>query len=257
MHLPEIERVIYERNPLILVACQLQFPPILKISHQEPFELQERIRFQYPFFETVQSQAASEIAGAIQKLGLQLAGHLSYRFESEDRDWTLLIDKNSITLLASEYENYEQFQQRFQEILESFESLYQPSFYTRVGLHYQNLIVRSELEIAEKSWSELISENIAAEFHRSEVFQSIHSILKYLTLEFECGLIDFRHGLVIAKNPDNNLEEEAYLLDVDLYTEEKIERKENVFLLLDEFKKSARKLFRWSITEDLHNALQT
>ena len=51
MNLPEYERVIYERNPLIQVVCQLRFPTILKIAHQEPVEFQDEIRFQYPLFE--------------------------------------------------------------------------------------------------------------------------------------------------------------------------------------------------------------
>lgn len=62
MKLPEFDRVIYEYNPLFEVVCQLTFPPILKISHQEPVEFQDEIRFQYPLVERTQPQIPPEIA---------------------------------------------------------------------------------------------------------------------------------------------------------------------------------------------------
>jgi uncharacterized protein (TIGR04255 family) len=134
MHLPESERIIYNRNPLIQVACQLRFPPILKISHQEPVEFQDEIRFQYPLFESTQPQVSSEISQAIQQFGLPLFSDLSYSFKSEDQRWQLSITKDFITLSTSAYERYEQFQKRFREAVEVFERIYKPSFYTRVGL---------------------------------------------------------------------------------------------------------------------------
>ncbi|MFM7713573.1 MAG: TIGR04255 family protein, partial [Microcystis sp.] len=67
MKLPEFDRVIYEYNPLFEVVCQLTFPPILKISHQEPVEFQDEIRFQYPLFERTQPQIPPEIAKVVQQ----------------------------------------------------------------------------------------------------------------------------------------------------------------------------------------------
>ncbi|MFM6395678.1 TIGR04255 family protein, partial [Planktothrix sp.] len=51
MKLPDYERVIYQRTPLIEVLGQLRFPTILKINNQEPYEFQEKIRFDYPIFQ--------------------------------------------------------------------------------------------------------------------------------------------------------------------------------------------------------------
>ena len=50
MPFPEVERVIYARNPLDQVVCQLRFPPILKIDAEIPAGFQDRVREDYPNF---------------------------------------------------------------------------------------------------------------------------------------------------------------------------------------------------------------
>lgn len=256
MHLPESERIIYARNPLIQVACQLRFPPILKISHQEPVEFQDEIRFQYPHFDGNKSQFPSEISQVIQQFGLLQLNDLFYRFKSEDQMWQLLIAKDFITLTTSTYQRYEQFKKRFREAVEIFERIYKPSFYSRVGLQYQDLIIRSKLGLEDKSWSDLITERIASELYNPELSSSLQSIMKNLILKTEHGQVNFNHGLVTVKEAGKDNEEVAYLLDADFYTEQKVERDGNVWNILDQFNKSARELFRWSISDILHDAMQ-
>ena len=48
MPFPEATRVIYHKNPLTDVICQLRFPPILKIDSEIPSLFQDTIREQYP-----------------------------------------------------------------------------------------------------------------------------------------------------------------------------------------------------------------
>jgi uncharacterized protein (TIGR04255 family) len=51
MAFPEAPRVIYEKNPLDEVLCQLRFPTVLKIDAEPPAAFQELIRADYPFYE--------------------------------------------------------------------------------------------------------------------------------------------------------------------------------------------------------------
>jgi uncharacterized protein (TIGR04255 family) len=256
MHLPESERVIYERNPLIQVACKLSFPPILKIGHQEPVEFQDEIRFQYPLFESTQPQFPSEVSQVIKQFGFPQLSDLAYSFKSEDQRWHLSITKDFITLSSSTYERYEQFKSRFRESVEIFERIYNPSFYNRVGLQYQDLIMRSKLGLENKNWSDLITKHIATELYDQDLAASIQAITKNLILKTEHGQVNFKHGLVTVKEPEKDNDEVAYLLDADFYTEQKVEREGNVWNILDQFNKSARNLFRWSITDTLHNAMR-
>ncbi|MGB3494681.1 MAG: TIGR04255 family protein [Elainellaceae cyanobacterium] len=256
MKLPESERVIYKHNPLVEVVCQLRFPPILKISHQEPVELQDAIRSKYPLFETSRTQIPSQISQVVQQLGLPLQSDVAYTFKSEDQRWSLSLTKDFIALTTSSYGRYEHFKQRLEESLEIFEDIYKPSFYTRIGLRYQDLIIRSKLGIEDKNWSELIAKHIASELHEPRFSSSIQTIMKNLVLSIEMGQINLNHGLVNVKEAQNDSSEIAYLFDADFYTEQRIEGNRDVWNLLNQFNQSAGRLFRWSITDTLHNAMQ-
>lgn len=253
---PDSERVIYERNPLIQVACQLRFPPILKISHQEPVEFQERVRSLYPLFETASTQISSEISQVIQQIGLPFRSDISYNFRSEDAKWQLSMGRDFISLNTSQYKRYEEFKTRFQQAVNVFEEIYNPSFYTRVGLFYQDLIVRSKLGLEDVSWSDLITERMAYELYESDFADSIESIMKNLIIKTEFGKINFQHGLVSVQETGTDVEETCYLLNADFYTETKVERDGSVWNILSQFNRSARNLFRRSITDTLHCAME-
>lgn len=47
---PETPRVIYAKNPLFEVICQLRFPAILKIDSEIPAGFQEKLRASFPLF---------------------------------------------------------------------------------------------------------------------------------------------------------------------------------------------------------------
>lgn len=253
MNLPEFERVIYSRNPLVEVVCQLRFPPILKISHQEPIEFQDEVRLKYPLFETSQFQITPEL---LKQFGLPLQHDVSYNFKSEDKRWNLSIAKDFIALTTSSYERFEHFKQRLIEAVEIFERIYNPSFYTRVGLRYQDLIIRSRLNLEDKNWSDLISDKFLPELHDVDLASSIETIMKNISLVEKDGKITLNHGLVPINDQINKINEIAYLFDADFYTEQKIELNGDVWNVLNKFNQSAGKLFRWSITDTLHSALQ-
>ncbi|WP_411728636.1 TIGR04255 family protein [Methyloglobulus sp.] len=256
MNLPEFERVIYKCNPLIEVICQLRFPPILKISHEEPVDFQDKIRLHYPLFETTRTQIPAELSKFVQQFDLPLQSDIAYNFKSEDQRWNLTLTKDFIALSTSSYERYEQYKQRFSIALDIFDRIYKPSFYSRLGLRYKDLIIRSKLGFESREWSDLIAKRFASELHDEELSSSIQGIAKNLTLKSENIQVNLNHGLVTIKESQDSNEETAYLIDADFFSEQKIEGNENVWNVLDQFNRSAGRLFRWSITEILHDALQ-
>lgn len=251
----EFDRVIYKQNPLIEVVSQLRFPPILKISNQDPTDFQEEIRNLYPLFQKNEFKLPQEVLNLVEQTNLNIA-EISYSFKSEDQKWHLSLTKDLIAITTSSYEEYGEFRERFLRAVEIFERIYKPSFYTRVGLRYKDLIIRSTLGFdKDTTWAELIEKNIASELHDPKISSLIQTITKNLILEIEGNQVNLNHGLVNAKDPSRNIDETAYLFDADFYVEQKIEEKENVWNLLDQFNKSAGKLFRNSITTRLHEAM--
>ncbi len=260
MRLPDYERVIYKRSPLIEVACQIRFPTILRVSNQEPVEFQDKIRFQYPLYEVQKSVSIpgiqNEIVQLVQKLGLPLNFQdTTYNFKSENLKWQLSLNKDFIALATTEYERYELFKKRLNEFLEIFEQVYQTSFYSRIDLKYQDLIIRSNLQALHNTWADLIPYHIAPELHIPEISELIKASIKNWEIDIDGGKLQFKHGLVMAQDPEKGIREPAYLLEADFFTEA-VTRREDVWNILDQFKESAGRLFRWSITEQLHMAME-
>ena len=257
MKLPNYERVIYEDSPLIEVIAQLRFPTILKIASQQPVDFQDSIRFEYPIFETSRNlQIPVELSNLLTQFSSNFTSDLTYQFKSEDLSCQISLDTNSITLATTKYERYENFIDKFKSAVEIFEKIYNPSFYSRLGLRYRDLIIRSKLNIKDKEWYDLIPKHIALEIYTPEVADSIQNFIKNLQLKTEFGQVNFNHGLVNVRDTEEGIDETAYLLDTDFFNEDKIQRGENVWNILDNYNRTARNLFRWSITEELHRAMR-
>ena len=259
MKLPDYQRVIYQRTPLIEVVGQLRFPTILKINNQDPFEFQERIRFDYPIFQQ-ESQSLNlppEIAGLVApQIGGIAPQYTNYNFLSENSKWQLSLNRDALTLATFEYKRYEEFKEKFTQAIDIFEEVYKPSFYIRLGLRYKDLILRSKFKMEDKPWSALISPQIASELHSSELSDSIRTLVKNLEIELEGGKVNFNHGLVISQDPSRgNLQEPGYLFDADFFLEEKLNKGE-IWNVFDNFNRTGGKLFRWSITDELYTAME-
>ncbi len=254
MQLPDPERVIYARNPLVEVISQLRFPPILKIANKDPVEFQDAIRDDYPLLEIVNTtlliESENRSASEPQKI------EVTYQFSSADLKWQISLNKGFLSIGTREYKRYEDFKERFQRIISVVEDIYKPAFYSRVGLRYQDLIIRSSLGLSDQKWADLIPEHIAPELHIPEIVEDIIASTKTLTMNSGSGQVAFRHGLVEARDPRENFIEHAYLIDADFFTEERTARGNHVWEKLDEYNRSARKLFRWGISDILHAAMQ-
>src|SRR5262249_7505491 len=94
MLFPDSERVVYEKNPLTEVICQLQSPPILRIDTELPADFQERVRQQYPLYQEAVQSAVSipelpqQLAKIVDEMGLRKAGK-SHNFVSADGEWSV------------------------------------------------------------------------------------------------------------------------------------------------------------------------
>lgn len=257
MQLPDYERVIYKRNPLIEVVCQLRFPTILRINNQQPVDFQEEIRFDYPVYENTKSLSVpSDLTNLVEQFGLPLnLQETVHRFKSENLQWQLSLSQNYIMIATTEYERYEEFRAKFKKALEIFEKIYNSSFYSRVGLKYRDLIIRSNLNIKDTEWTKLIPTHIASELYTPEFSDSIETLIKNLQIVIDGGKLAFNHGLVMAQDQDKGIQEQAYLIDSDFYIEGRI-TKEDVWNTIDKFKYSAGRFFRWCITDELHKAME-
>jgi uncharacterized protein (TIGR04255 family) len=250
---PDSQRVIYERHPLTQVICQLRFPPLLKIEGEPPAEFQERIRTLYPLLEratrvALPSNLPREVA---QLLGAAASG-VNYQFLTENRENTLGLAPDSISLTTTNYARWENFWDLLKPALAAFVDIYRPSFFVRIGLRYQNAIQREAIGLSGYGWSDLLRPEIAGELvvpHFEENLQEVQRVLRMRTPSDDCGVL-LQHGLGVVEGRGEN----CYLIDFDFYVDRKT-GVQDAEPILNRFHRRAGRAFRWCIKRTLHDAL--
>jgi uncharacterized protein (TIGR04255 family) len=250
---PPQPRVIYQKSPLVEVTMQLRFPPILKIEAELPAAFQDRVRAHFPLLEREpqpglppNAPVPAEIAQMFSR-----AGGTSFRFRSEDEQWTLSLTKGFIALTTLHYGRWEGFREKFCEPLQALVDIYKPAFFTRVGLRYVDIILQSQ--VGNAPWSQLLMPYVLGELQFAEVENRIQEAGRQV--RFSLG----EHGPNLLLQHGLGQREESskmgYVIDFDLYVSEKTEVAD-VGCRLDDLNKYAGRVFRWCITEKLHKALE-
>ncbi len=262
MPFPKTERVIYKKNPLKQVICQIRYPAILKIDVGMPADFQEIVRKEFPIFQEnnvlANLQLPENFMQAVPQEMLSMlggGGNRQFQFKTQDESWVISLTKDFIALETSNYSNWEEYRKYLEFALNALVEIYKPSFLTRIGLRYINVIDREALGLENCSWHELLADFILGGLATSEIRDEIteHSGSTIVQLENNLGLVRIKHGFVQdnSKNPSNIM----YLLDNDFYSTKETEVN-NVLDKLDNFNTLNRRLFRWSIKNRLHDALE-
>jgi uncharacterized protein (TIGR04255 family) len=125
-----------------------------------------------------------------------------------------------------------------------------------LGLRYRNVIDRQQLGLEGASWDALLSADLIGSLLVSEDLRDNVRRVQTEALisigEVAGGFVTLRHGLV--DQPQDG-EGQTYVIDADFYSEEK-EATRDVAATLDRFNRLAGRLFRWAISERLHQALR-
>jgi len=255
---PSVPRVIYAQNPLREVICQLRFPSILRIEAELPAAFQDRIRDVFPIYQE-QSIPASPLAGLslpAELMQLVEANFLGsqkppYAFRSEDGQWSVTMAKDFIALATSTYQKWELFREYLDRPLQALEEIYKPAFYSRAGLRYRNVIRRSRLGLASNGWQDLLRNQLAGELAAPEIADVIEKANRQTLIKLPAfdSRVQVRHGLSL----DND--ETCYVIDNDFFAEHKTESSD-VIGTLEYFNVQAHRLFRWFITDRLHEAMR-
>jgi uncharacterized protein (TIGR04255 family) len=254
---PDRGRVVYGQNPLEEVLCQLRFPPILKIDAGVPAGFQDRIREEYPLYRepdvglSLPTGVPQEI---VQMLRSRLTGAaITRQFLTDDEKWTVTLNREFLALSTTAYKRWEEFQNHLDGPLRALIEEFSPPFVTRIGLRYRNVIRRSRFGAADLGWQDLLAPQIACGLATPEVNthiqQDAHQVL--IRLEGIAGQVWLRHGLT----KDNDDSEAVYNIDTDFFTEQKAGLKD-VIPTLAELNKRARRLFRWCISDALHQRME-
>lgn len=258
---PEIKRCIYANNPLVEVICQLRFPPILSIDRDVPYEFQDNIREFFPEFnqgEEVQipipGNSIDDAPSEIIDFARNVIKKKNYSFLSRDQKWKVNLTRDFISVSTLNYVKWEDFIERITPIIETFQNIYQPSYYSRIGLRYVDIIKRSKLGLEGNSWSELLKLQVLGLLGFGEFEENIDELqsTSLLNLHQINSKVRIRSGLV-KMNVDDD--ENAFIFDSDFFTNEQ-KNIEDYLEKLEDFHHFSSPLFRFCLTEKLHVALE-
>jgi len=260
MLFPETKRVVFQKNPLAEVICQLQFPSILQIASEDPVSFQNKIRAVYPLYEResgglpIMEPLPKELSTIIREF--QLMGHKEspvHKFTTADSARFISLSPNFLAVTDRDYRRWEQFSTEVMSARAAFEEIYQPAFFTRVGLRYRDIIDKTKLGLNNEPWETLINGSLISLLGAMEIGKRVHQISTTALLkidEVDGGFLSLRHGLVRRSD-----DEAAYRIDADFYTEERRNGKD-VPTTLNIFNQLAGNLFRWAATSRLQEALE-
>jgi len=247
---PVSARVLYGRNPLNEVICQVRYPTILKIEAEAPSDFQEQIRDRFPGFERTKNPLEGKAPAEILKAMGGPLGANSYAFETEDRRTKITLASEALSVSTGAYVTWADFKADVDLALKSLAEVYRPSFYSRIGLRYQNLLKRSTIgEMA--NWADLIRPELAGELVIPEWASAAHGVQKTIQCKInEVDTFTLQHGLADAEGST----ETVYLLDFDYFSETRTEIAD-VDAALDRLHGHSGNAFRWAISETLHQAM--
>ncbi len=253
MSMSSFKRVRYQKSPLVEVVFQLRFPTILIINSNQPVDFQERIRERYPFFEE-QTEEQGDIlvnpqlkAAQMRKIG----ENKNYNFISADNQYKVNLTPSFISISTKNYTQWEKFREHIKFVIPVFEEIYKPSFYTRIGLRYIDVIVKSKLGL-ECEWTELIKPHILGMINKEyeKGVKSYVSISEYQT-KIEGVLSTSRFELVHV----NNEQDLSLLIDCDYYSMGVVDT-ENMNDLSEKLHDASSNFIQSAITEKLYTAME-
>jgi uncharacterized protein (TIGR04255 family) len=249
MPFPNSERVIYEINPLENVICQLRFPPILKIDSEIPAEFQEKIRIEFPIYnESIEEQGLIINESPI----FSTQKTKNHEFSTEDGLWKINVTRTFIALSTSKYERWEQFNEKLNRILKTFVDIYKPPFFTRVGLRYIDVFDRAKLGLNNRSWEDLIKPYILGVLG-TEISMNVDNFEN--TYQIKLSEANSTVRVITSLVLHRISREQCFKVDSDFFKSSRTNI-EDTSKNLDFLNKTASKLIRWIITEELHNSLK-
>jgi uncharacterized protein (TIGR04255 family) len=260
MPFPETSRVLYKKNPLDRVICQLRFPSILRVDADIPAEFQDRIRAHFPnyaekleFAIDVASVMEAGASGDVLRQVVPSPSNKNYEFSSGDGTWQVNLTRSFVAFTAFRYRRWEEFREKLAVPMQALIQVYSPAHFSRIGLRYVNVVRRSVLGLDEVSWDELLQPPVLGIMGAPTVGRSVQSIRGACEIRLSDMESVVRLITGLAEVPGGG--ETCYVVDSDFSRSGNTDLDAAV-TQLDNFHQRASRLIRWCITDRLHSAME-
>ena len=235
MPFPEPEqKVVYDNNPLAEVSVRFVFSSIISIENDHGAAFQECIRDEYPF--TVPAEQVDE----------------GREFLSEDARWKVGVSARRLDLSTTVYERWHQFRARLNVLSDELVATYGAPMVLSTQLSYRDVINRAALGCEGKPWTELINESLHGELADPTLAQRIRGAFRRLTVDLASaeGELTLAHGIDYTDDG-----EQVYVLE-SLFSHLHQGSLSDGYGHLESFHDLGSRVFRWAITDELHERLE-
>lgn len=252
MNFPDTDPAKYSRHPVVEVICQVRFPRLLEIDHELPVRFQKIILGRFPRFETQgEVEVNVSVSGEPQKFAKQ---PVVYAFSTADGHYKLTLSSEFIALSSQQYGGWSEFRPLVVEGLSALLGVYRPSIVSRIGLRYVNFIRPDAIGEMSTPWGQLLRPGLLGLLAEREVDES--DVLE----TFAHSRVRLGRGAVVIRTGLSGIEESAsrvpFVIDNDFYLDEQLEAEQsNVLDIIDNFHVEAGRVFRWCLSEKLHQAM--
>lgn len=203
LNVPRVEPTAFAKNFIRQAVCEIRFPTLMEIDRRALAELQKPLRKAYPHFSKSESVSVSPGQNRIE-------GETGYILRSVDTRWAIAVRNSSLSLETQDYRSFEDFERRFNQLLNVSVGFIDSDFFTRLGLRYTNSIpIDGKYPLQSFVNYELVAP--LADWIYGTTSKFSQEIRGYVPE----GRYTFRHGFDEAGTEDSV----EYLLDFDFYAE--------------------------------------
>ena len=255
MFISDQEHVVYTKNALTEVLCQLRYPAILSVDRDEPIDFQELLRAEYPYYSTRTGQPP-----AAQQQQAQPKSITAHQFLSADKRWRVHLTRNALTFSTRVYTQWSEFAARLDVVLAHFIKTYHPAFFEQISMRYVNAISRKRLDLEDTPWRELIAPEYLGPLAFSDLREED---AKSCSVELQAALtssvnvrIHAGPGFLRVEAPTPTIEKEPrHILDLDFAMQGEQMPVNLCGGSIETLHAHAFPVFRAAITDTLHDAM--
>ena len=250
-----MENVRYSNSPLAQVVAQIRFPNLLEISNIEPVLFQQKIRKDYPLyskaFEKQRQFAIDNQNKSISKLlDMDIVNH---QFSNTEGNWYVNLTNTFLSISTSKYESYADFLDKFMLVVNEFYQIYQPSFYTRIGLRYIDAFSKKRYNKERKDWHDLIESWALGLLSHQEFGAKVTGLQNVAEMNIGEG-----YGAKIITSlgyVNNDFSEKQFILDTDAFLNKNSDPNE-LLTILNKLHEYSYNVFESVVRDELREVMK-
>lgn len=250
INFPQKPEVQLANPPLDEVVCQVRFPPILRISREEPIDFQEEIRHRFPQLQLEQGvQVEFPAPGNANAPSAEFKPRL-HRFISADEQTAVSLTVNFYAVSTRNYTHWQAFATDLLLAHEAVQRVYQPAYATRIGLRYINRLTLANTQAPDKeALFNLLRPELSA-LLRGPVWQDANDMGCQLSFTDQTAQLHFRIAYEMVEGLPN------FLLDFDYFETDKLPLA-GLVDRCDHYHAIIYNAFRWSLLDDTLERFQS